>query len=101
MSPPDDGDSQRETGVGFLGEITVSFRRPHKKSSPRRERVNTAFPEGGWRKVFRFPSRTSRSSATVDVWFGSVGVQHHGGVDVSTLRVARSERVVRVTTRLC
>jgi len=90
--------AQRGTGVGFLVEITVSLRRPHKKSSPRRERVNTAFPEGCWRKVFRFPSRTPRSPAAVDVWFGAVGLRYRGGVGASKLRVARGEGGGLMTT---
>ena len=93
--------TQRETGIGFLGEIIDSLRRPYKESPLRRERINTAFPEGGWRKVFRFPSRTPRSPAAIDVWFGSVGGRYHGGIDVSKLRVTRGEGGVRVMTRLC
>ena len=83
--------AQRKIGIGFLGEITTSLRRPHKKSPPRKEQVNTAFPEGGWRKIFRFPSSTPRLPATVDICFIFIGGRYHRGIKVSKHAVARGK----------
>ena len=92
--------AQWEIGIGILGEIAVSLRRPHKESPTRREQVNTALQEGGWKKVFRFPSRAPRLPAAVVVCFGSVGGRYHGGIEVSKHDVARGKGGVWVMIEL-
>ena len=83
--------AQPKTGIVFLGEVTISLRRSHKKSPPRRERITAAFPQGGWRKAFRFPSQAPPLPAAADVRFGYVGGRYHGGFEVSKPDVARGE----------
>jgi len=87
--------AQLETGIGLLEEITVSFRCPHRRSPPRGERVPTTFPEGCWRKVFRFPNQTSRSPAAVDVRFSPAGGR------TSEPDVARGEDGVWAIIQVC
>ena len=92
--------AQRETEIGFLGEITVGLRLSHKNPTPGRERFNAAFPEGSWRQVFRFPGQTPRLPAAVDVCFGYVGGRYHGGIEIPKLYVARGEGGVWVMIQL-